>query len=234
MSQPRGRPGGPGLGSFSPAPRRIGRRGPAAAPGALEVRGKSEQLPRQPARRGPTAARSRPAWPRPLRPIPGPACRGALGQRHPPLLHAPPANSAQVSAPAKWAPFYLQGVRLPAAAARGRGRILRRRRGCRSLPGRALRGKSRGAPSPEPPSELPFAPPPGAVCGPGRGRAGGGAGAGRPARRGAEPSRASGSLRSPGPEGAEGLPGPAFPEAGRGRRALSVPTALRIFIQSLC
>lgn len=102
------------------------------------------------------------------------------------------------------------------------------------MPGRALRGKSRVAPSPEPPSELPFAPPPGAVCGPGRGRAGGGAGAGRPARRGAEPSRASGSLRSPGPEGAEGLPGPAFPEAGRGRRALSVPTALRIFIQSLC
>lgn len=123
-----------GLGprSLSSAPRRS----PAGAP--------ERYRPREPRSRGrvEAAARLRPRspvaggggsqelhhlGPGPARSIPGLAGRGALGQRRLPIPHAPPANSAQVSAPAKRASSYLQGARLPAAAAQGRGSILQRR-----------------------------------------------------------------------------------------------------------
>lgn len=87
----------------------------ATDPGNLEVQGESEKRrdpdpaagqpeaggSREPHRLGPGSARS----------IPGPAGRGALGQRRSTLPHAPRSNSAQVSAPAELLPAGRQAAR---------------------------------------------------------------------------------------------------------------------------
>lgn len=225
---------GLGLSSSSPAPRRIRHPASRALPGPrrLEIQGKSGQrrdpCP-QPARRGPHSAASRshatsaqaqlaPSRDRPVGAPWGSATR-PFPTRRPqtrPKFPRPPSGRAPTCR-APGFPLLLPGTEAasssaaedarpgpagPCAGSRGEHRA-------RSHPPRCCSRRRRA------PSAVPG--------GAGWGRSGGGA-----ARSaGAEPGRASGSLCSPEPRGAEGLPLPALRGPGRRRYGHSVPAALR-------
>lgn len=227
---------GLGLSSSSPAPRRrIGCRGPAGAPESYQAPGASKSgeswgsgatpAP-QPASRGSAAARSQATSaqaqraPSPGRPAGAPwgSATRPFPTRRPqtrPKFPRPPSGQAPTCR-APGFPLLLPGAAAasssaaeaagpcpagPCTGSRGEHRA-------RSHPPRCLSRRRRA------PSAVPG--------GAGWGRSGGGA-----ARAvGAEPGRASGSLRSPEPRGAKGLPLPDLWGPGRGRCARSVPTAL--------